>query len=616
MRLFNSLRNLTNKLVPKTETDKKIENFFPSFNVETNPDVSITRRNSTIRAASVSFQNQSVTSGEVLPWGVQAVWRGEDISKRGNFASDTYAFVIDSGVSDKTGDINLASNLNWHRSWITGESAFSDANGHGTHVAGTIGSLVNGKGVVGVAPGAQIVSLKVYDANLVSSGSRVAEAVNYAASIINSNSLDKSKVVINLSLSGTFDPKLNDAVINAANQGIRFSIAAGNSGKDVDIFSPSSAGNHANVFTVSAVDSNYTMPFWSNWDRVDANDIIDSVDFAAPGVGVLSYYRDGGMATLSGTSMAAPHVSGLLLTGGVMSGGFVTPSYSNTSDAFAISSTLPYSDIPLTSIATPVLPIPKPVATYNLSSPSTVNEGQSFKLDIKTENVDINHRHYWYVSGDDIDVDDFTGLRLLEGSTLFNKDGSASVEIKIREDRKSEATEMLKFELYDGRRAKVGEQIISIQDTSKTPPPGVTLWGTNGNDVITGGAGDDFLCGVSRTGTDLTSMGRGQIDILTGGEGFDIFVLGDSRGAFYDDGIRANHGMTDYAIIKDFTPGEDKVQLKKGNSYITEISDGNLHLYLDLNRNKRLQISGGNRDDLIAIFEGITFLGSSDSVLV
>ena len=619
MRLFNSIRNLTDKFVSKTETDKKIKNPSPSFTVETNSAVLTAPQNQTILnqpiigAASVNFQNQSVTSGEILPWGVQAVWGGEDIAKRGNFASDTYAFVIDSGVSDKTGDINLASNPNWHRSWITGESAFSDANGHGTHVAGTIGALVNGKGVIGVAPGAQIVSLKVYDANLFSSGSTVAEAVNYATSIINSNNLDKSKVVINMSLSGMFDQKLNDAVINAANQGIRFSIAAGNDGKDVDSFSPSSAGNHPNVFTVSAVDSNYTMPFWSNWDRVDASDPIDSVDFAAPGVGVLSYYRDGGMATLSGTSMASPHVAGLLITGGVTSGGFVTPSYSNTSDPFAISGTLPYSDAPLTSIPTPVVPAPEPIKTYNLISPSTVDEGQSFKLDIKTKNVDINFRHYWYISGNGITADD---LSLLEGSTLFDKDGSASVEIKIKADRKSEGTEVLKFELYDGTRTKVGEQLISIQDTSKTPPPGVTLWGTNGNDVITGTAGDDFLCGVSRTGTNSTSMGCGQIDILTGGEGFDTFLLGDLRGAFYDDGIKANHGMSDYVIIKDFTPGEDKVQLNKNYAYVTGISNGNLNLYLDLNRNRNLEISGVNRDELIAIFEGVTFLGGTDSVLV
>ena len=63
-------------------------------------------------------------------------------------AARTYAFVIDSGVANTTGDLNL--NTTWSKSFIPGETAFQDGLGHGTHVAGTIGALVNGVGVVGV----------------------------------------------------------------------------------------------------------------------------------------------------------------------------------------------------------------------------------------------------------------------------------------------------------------------------------------------------------------------------------------------------------------------------------------------------------------------------------
>jgi len=284
-----------------------------------------------------SYGNSSAGTGETLPWGVRAVWQGEDISARGNFASDTYAFVIDSGVLSTTGDLNLVSTSSWHRSWVSGESAFTDGNGHGSHVAGTIAALANGKGVVGVAPGAQVVSLKVFD----SSGggasySSIIDAINHAVGVINNNGLDKGKVVINMSLGGGFSSSLDTAVKNAASQNIRFALAAGNNGKDADNYSPAAAGDHPNVFTISAVDSQYKMASWSNWDRITSTDNVDDVDFAAPGVSVLSYYKNGDLAYLSGTSMAAPHVAGLLLAGGVQAGALVTPHYSGTADPFAL----------------------------------------------------------------------------------------------------------------------------------------------------------------------------------------------------------------------------------------------------------------------------------------
>lgn len=109
--------------------------------------------------------------------------------------------MIDSGVLSTTGDLNLASTTSWHRSWISGETAFTDGNGHGSHVAGTIAALANNRGVVGVAPGAQVVALKVFD----SSGggasyATIIDAINHAVAVINNGGLDKSKVVINMSL--------------------------------------------------------------------------------------------------------------------------------------------------------------------------------------------------------------------------------------------------------------------------------------------------------------------------------------------------------------------------------------------------------------------------------
>ena len=450
----------------------------------------------------VSYGNGTAGSGETLPWGVRAVWQGEDISLRGNFASDTFAFVIDSGVLNTTGDLNLASTSSWHRSWISGETAFTDGNGHGSHVAGTIAALANGSGVVGVAPGAQVVSLKVFD----SSGggasySTIIAAIDHAVAVINTNGLDKSKVVINMSLGGGFSSSLDTAVKNAANNGIRLALAAGNDGADADGYSPAAAGDHPNVFTVSAVDSAYKMASWSNWDRLTSTDTVDDVDFAAPGVSVLSYYRNGQLASISGTSMAAPHVAGLLLAGGVQAGSLVTPYFSDTADSFALG-------------VKPGDPEPEPPAP----EPEPITD--------------------------------------------------------------------------------------------------LILWGTTASDLITGGAGNDRLSGVLSSGTTANAMGAGQVDVLTGGLGADVFVLGDkSRGVFYDDRKNGDLGARDYARITDFTTGQDKLELRNGR-YFTSASSSNLSLYWDRNNNNRFDTGGKNRDELIAVLEGVTSITSNDILFV
>ena len=605
----------------KISTEEKVEetnsSFLQKFNYETTFKL---QQQIEISGASVTYDNATNIDGEITPWGVRAVWQGEDISLRGNFASDTYVFVIDSGVSNTTGDLNFASNDSWHRSWISGETPFEDFNGHGTHVAGTIGALVNGKGIVGVAPGAQIVSLKVNNKDGFGSDSTTIEAINYAVSVINENNLDKSKVVINLSLSGTYSSRLDDAIKNAADQGIKFAISAGNNGKDVDGYSPASAGDHPNVFTVSAVDSNYVMPFWSNWDRIDSDDDIDDVDLAAPGVGVLSYYGDGQLTYLSGTSMAAAHVAGLLITDGVQSGNYVTPNYSGTSDPFAISAT--QSFVPSENLSTPQEPYIAPSPTYTINSDASVNEGQVLQVEVLTTNVKAGSYVHWEISGTGIDMGDFNSIHNLWGASLVDSDGKAIIKFDIKNDNLTEGNEVIRLVLFDGghssNKKQVGETFITIQDTSKTPviTTPQSLWGTVGSDIITGGDGPDRITGVLPSGTDAVSMGLGQIDVLFGGAGADVFLLGDSRGVFYNDGIKNNFGASDYALIKDFNRGEDKLQLKNRNSYIFNASDGNLFVYLDANRNRNLETTGVNQDELIAVLEGVTALNNSDLLMV
>lgn len=555
------------------------------------------------------YADSIASSGETLPWGIRSVWQGNDISTRGNFASETYAFVIDSGVLDSTGDLNLARTGNWHRSWIIGETAFTDGNGHGTHVAGTLAALANGTGVVGVAPGAQVVSLKVFN----SSGggasyATIISAINHAAAIINNNGLDKKKVVINMSLGGGFSSALDTAVKNAANQGIRLVVAAGNNGQDADSYSPAAAGDHPNVFTISAVDNQYNMTSWSNWDQANSPNNVDDVDYAAPGVSILSYYKNGALAYLSGTSMAAPHVAGILLAGAPQAGPLASPYYSGTADPFALGILLETDNQPPTN--EPILP------TYTISSTASgIDEGENLAILITTTNVNQGTQLYWKISGG-VDTNDFAEVFTLEGSISVDAVGNGKVSLNAIADSKTEGDEAMIFTLYSDstRNIKIGETTVTIRDTSTEPATSFNqvLWGTTNSDVITGGQGNDIISGALANGDSAEEMGSGQVDILTGRAGKDIFVLGDGRGVFYDDRNSRSGGSSDYALIKDFTSGEDKIQLARG-SYLLSTSSNKLYLYWDQNRNGRLD-RWFSTDELIAVVEGVTNLSSSDVI--
>ena len=117
----------------------------------------------------------SVT-GDILPYGIKAVWEGSDVGERGNIGSGTYAFVLDTGVVGTQTDLNI--NKRWGKSFISGEDAYIDGHGHGTHVAGTIGALANGVGVIGVAPGAEIIPIKVLSDSGYGSNSSVIQGID------------------------------------------------------------------------------------------------------------------------------------------------------------------------------------------------------------------------------------------------------------------------------------------------------------------------------------------------------------------------------------------------------------------------------------------------------
>ena len=249
--------------------------------------------------------------GQETPWGITRVNGGA----AGSFAT---AWIIDSGIDLDHPDLNVDTARS--ASFVRGSA--DDQNGHGTHVAGTVAALDNNIGVIGVAPGAPVVSVRVLDRRGSGSNSGVIAGVDYVAAN------GKPGDVANMSLGGGISSALDQAVINASAGGVRFVLAAGNSSADANTSSPARA-NGPNIYTISAFSNGDRFASFSNYGN-------PPVDFAEPGVSITSTWLSGGYNTISGTSMAAPHFAGILLQGNVASGGRVTGDRDSNPDVIGV----------------------------------------------------------------------------------------------------------------------------------------------------------------------------------------------------------------------------------------------------------------------------------------
>lgn len=173
-----------------------------------------------------------------------------------------------------------------------------DESGHGTHVAGTIAATRNGFGATGVAPDAKILPVRVLGSNGTGSTSAVAAGIRYAANL--------GADIINLSLGGGYSGAIDAAIDYARSLGSLIVAAAGNESAAIPSFPARFSASDSNVISVGAINSSGALAGFSN--DVGGSGAIQ-VD--APGVGIFSTYVGGGYASLSGTSMASPHVAGL-----------------------------------------------------------------------------------------------------------------------------------------------------------------------------------------------------------------------------------------------------------------------------------------------------------------
>ncbi|GAM85245.1 hypothetical protein ANO11243_032490 [Dothideomycetidae sp. 11243] len=206
----------------------------------------------------------------------------------------TYGYVVDTGIN--TEHVEFQGRASKGYTAVKGK-AFTDTVGHGTHVAGTMGSKT-----FGVAKKCNLIAVKVFDGD---SGSTAAILDGYGWAVKDIvKKKRQAKAVINMSLGGGYSDAFNKAVNKAYSSGVSTVVAAGNSNADSSRTSPASASG---AITVAATDMDRVRARFSNFGK--------PVTVFAPGVNILSTWIGSSTATnkISGTSMASPHVAGLVL---------------------------------------------------------------------------------------------------------------------------------------------------------------------------------------------------------------------------------------------------------------------------------------------------------------
>ncbi len=266
------------------------------------------------RLAFFDLRDRSTTQ-QIVPWGIERVGGAGDGSGR-------TAWIIDTGIDLDHPDLNVDENRS--RSFLSGiglSDSPNDFNGHGTHVAGTVAAKDNELGVIGVAADANVVAVRVLNRFGAGSWSNIIEGMDYVAQA------GAPGDVCNMSLGGGSDELIDDALRQAAESGVIFCVAAGNESQNVDNVSPARV-DAPNVYTISAMDDEDRFAAFSNFGA--------GIDYCAPGVEIAATWSNGLYRVISGTSMAAPHVAGLLLLHPeIATDGFVQDDPDNDPDPIA-----------------------------------------------------------------------------------------------------------------------------------------------------------------------------------------------------------------------------------------------------------------------------------------
>ena len=495
-----------------------------------------------------------------------------------------------------------------------------DDNSHGTHVAGTIAASSNDGGVVGVNWAAELVALKFLNAQGSGTSANAIKALDYLTNASKAGGAVDFAATNNSWGGDAFSQAMLDAIVRGAQQNILFVAAAGNGGFDgvgdnnnSTAFYPASYSTLGQgglgfdaVISVAAITSTGGLASFSNYG-------ITAVDLGAPGYSIYSTVP-GGYGTKSGTSMAAPHVTGAVALYTAAVGAGVS--------ADAIKQAL------LNSVT----------ATPSLLD-KVLTDG---RLDISKLMLSLDHTPPTAVAAISDAFDDAGAVTGAVAAGESTDDVSPQIRGTVSASLAADESVMVSRDGAFIGKATVNGTNWTFQDANVTSgshtwtatvadlagnasaassPFSLSVTGPNliygkaGSDTVVGGTGVDKIWGVSAAASDV---GKGAIDTLTGGGSGDIFVLGDSRGRFYDDGNRLNAGNSDYGRITDFSTAQgDKIQVAGSSSdyllHSTTISGvSGMGVYYDTNDNG----SWNSRDELIGFLPGNTTLKLSDFLFV
>ena len=266
------------------------------------------------RVATVVPDREVRITAQTVPAGIARIGGIESstASGDGRGSVDVDIAVIDTGIDSKHRDLNVVGGVNC----VTGNLTYDDLNGHGTHVAGTAAARDNKIGVVGVAPGARLWAVRVLDSNGNGLTSSIICGIDWVTA--HAGTIE----VANMSLGGAgvagscTDGGMRQAICRSVAAGVTYVVSAGNAGSDAGGFVPA---GYPEVITVSAITDfdgeaggfgSPTCAYGTDDTFAGFSNFGDAVDLTAPGVCVLSTWRGGGYQSISGTSMASPHVAG------------------------------------------------------------------------------------------------------------------------------------------------------------------------------------------------------------------------------------------------------------------------------------------------------------------
>lgn len=230
-----------------------------------------------------------VSENQSIPWNIAGV--GADNAWSLSAGKGVKVAIIDTGIDRDHPD--LSANLAGCVNLITSRRTCEDDNGHGTHVAGIVASINNNFGVVGVAPEARIYALKALNSRGSGYLSDIIEALEW--------SINNQVEVVNLSLGTSSNvTSLYEAIKKTYDAGIVIVASAGNSGPNSNTVTY--PARYPEVIAVASVNQENQVSSWSSRGP--------EIDIAAYGEGIYSTYPNNSYNTMSGTSMAAPHVTG------------------------------------------------------------------------------------------------------------------------------------------------------------------------------------------------------------------------------------------------------------------------------------------------------------------